>query len=79
MKPVMCQICGEPIIETGTGIDGWPVHIHCYHKYEQHEWFEDFGMVLCRWCGVVKRLESLNKPCSKVMPTISLRKEQTHD
>jgi hypothetical protein len=26
-----CHVCGLPILETGTGLDGLPVHIGCYH------------------------------------------------
>lgn len=29
---VSCAVCQDPIFETGTGLDGQPVHIGCYHK-----------------------------------------------
>lgn len=28
----LCNVCQRPIMETGTALDGKPVHIKCYHK-----------------------------------------------
>lgn len=28
-----------------------------------HNWFKKYGLVLCKHCGIVQRLDDKNKPC----------------
>jgi hypothetical protein len=47
-EAVICGVCDQPILETGTAIDGKPCHIGCYHlaleskpNHERHMTEED--------------------------------------
>lgn len=31
LPPVLCTYCGKPILTTGTGFRGRPVHIWCFY------------------------------------------------
>lgn len=41
-----------------------------------HKWVDNFGIIGCPICGIVKRADGNNKPCPGRAPRIAVRKKK---